>query len=184
MQIIFSWGCALSLATVLSARASIEVGPTINPANGHTYYLLSANESWTGSEVEAVGLGGHLVTINDAAENAWVRATFPSILYENLWLGLNDAAVEGTFVWVSGEPVTYVNWNSGEPNGSYSENYGQMYADYAGGMWNDRPDYGWPLYGVVEVAPVPEASTYFAGTLLLLPFGVSMLRLSRKSRTA
>jgi hypothetical protein len=184
MKINFFWGCALSLATVLSARASIVVGPTVNPANGHTYYLLSASESWTDSEAEAVGLGGHLVTINDAAENAWVRAIFPSSLYENLWLGLNDAAVEGTFVWVSGEPVTYENWNSGEPNGWIFENYGQMYSDYAGGTWNDRPDYGWPLYGVVEVAPVPEAATYFTGTLLLLPFGVSMLRHLRKHRTA
>ena len=58
----------LSLPTVPVARAAVLAGPLTNAANGHAYYLLSAN-SWTTSEAETRGLGGHLVTINDAAEN-------------------------------------------------------------------------------------------------------------------
>ena len=45
--------------------ASILQGAVTNPANGHTYYLLTQN-TWTASEAEAVTLGGHLVTANDA----------------------------------------------------------------------------------------------------------------------
>ena len=33
----------LSLATVPGARAAVLAGPLTNAANGHTYYLLSAN---------------------------------------------------------------------------------------------------------------------------------------------
>ena len=47
----------LSLATVPGARAAVLAGPITNAANGHLYYLLSAN-TWTASEAEAVGLGG------------------------------------------------------------------------------------------------------------------------------
>ena len=32
------------------------------------------------------------------------------------WIGLNDVAVEGGFVWTDGSAVDYVNWYSGEPN--------------------------------------------------------------------
>jgi hypothetical protein len=64
----------LSLATVPGARAAVLAGPITNATSRHVYYLLSAN-TWTASEAEARGLGGHLVTINDAAENEWVLHT-------------------------------------------------------------------------------------------------------------
>jgi lectin-like protein len=99
----------LSLPTVPGARAAVLAGPLTNAANGHTYYLLSA-DTWTASEAEARGLGGHLVTINDAAENQWVLNSFSPLTgvpYASLWIGLNDAANEGQFVWASGEPVTF-----------------------------------------------------------------------------
>src|SRR5687768_387590 len=50
-------------------------GQLINPANGHTY-LLAQNTSWVHGEIEAVKRGGHLVTINDAAEQNWLYTRF------------------------------------------------------------------------------------------------------------
>ena len=49
-----------------------------NSANGHVYFLLTEN-TWQNSELEAVRFGGHLVTINDAAEQDWVFSTFGSV---------------------------------------------------------------------------------------------------------
>jgi len=49
-------------------------GPVVNPANGHTYYLLSQS-SWSDAEAEAVNLGGHLATIRNAGEQQWVFST-------------------------------------------------------------------------------------------------------------
>ena len=66
----------------------------------------SAAEAW------AQGLGGHLVTVNDAAEQAWLER---AVLRGEVWIGLTDEAVEGTWVWMSGEAVTYTNWASGQP---------------------------------------------------------------------
>src|SRR5262249_40507834 len=46
---------------------STLAGPIRNPATGHDYYLLTES-SWTDAEAQAVALGGHLVTINNAEE--------------------------------------------------------------------------------------------------------------------
>ncbi len=58
-----------------TSHGGVIGGPVTNSANGHVYYLL-AQTNWTAAEAEAVALGGHLVTINDAEENAWVHQTF------------------------------------------------------------------------------------------------------------
>src|SRR5690242_5284696 len=109
---------AAIVALAPAALASIQAGPFTNPANGHEYYLLNP-ATWTASEAEAVTLGGHLVTINDAAENDYLLTTFLPLVPQStgaLWTGFSDAVVEGTFTWVSGEPVTYTHFGPGEPN--------------------------------------------------------------------
>lgn len=144
--------CTLGSGTAL---ASVIAGPLVNPANGHSYYLLDAN-TWTASELEAFTLGGHLATVNDAAEQSFIYSTFLSYTTPSthLWIGLSDRDQEGTFVWVSSEPVSYTNWGAGEPNdGGSGEDFVEMRTDI-GGVWNDNPDSPGPTnlrLGVVEV---------------------------------
>ncbi|MFN7140128.1 MAG: protein kinase domain-containing protein [Limisphaerales bacterium] len=136
--------------------------PIINPHNGHTYILLT-NAIWIESEAIANSLGGHLATIRSQAEQEWVFTTFSRYAGVNrmLWIGLNDAANEGTFVWTSGEPVVYSNWAVGEPNnGKAGEHYVSMYdpRNAQAGKWNDWANrttgpFGRPLNGVVEIIP-------------------------------
>jgi len=137
------------------AFASVIGGPIINPANDHSYYLLDFS-SWTDAETEAISLSGHLVTINDEDENVWVTETFGNfegVNYVLLWIGLNDAENEGTFVWASGDSVTYTNWHAGEPNAAFQgEDYGHINITFGNGEWVDRRDSdGNRLFGVVEV---------------------------------
>ena len=68
--------------------------------------------------MEAASLGGNLVTVNSAAENAFLVNTFALGSYSGdpIRIGFTDQAVEGTFAWASGEPTTYTNWAGGEPN--------------------------------------------------------------------
>lgn len=110
-------------------------GPIQNPANGHWYYL-TAHGNWMNNEALAITKGGHLVTINNAAENEWVRSTFTTITNSGVLIGINDAATEGTFVWPNGEPVSYTNWISGQPDDENgNEDYGFMRTD---GQWQDQ----------------------------------------------
>ena len=160
-----------------SALAGLESIEIINPNNGHSYYLLS-NQNWTDSESEAITLGGHLVTINDADENAWVLSTFSNYggTTRSLWIGFNDIAVEGEWVWTSSEPVTYTNFSPGNPDNVNNEDYAYMIPP--SGMWNDGQNGRWgtyDLYGVAEIVPEPA-------TLLLLGLGVPILSGLRRKR--
>ena len=136
----------------------------VNPANGHAYYLLD-NSDWTNAENAAIGLGGHLATINDLNENNWVWDRWGT--NRTLWIGLSDPSIgDGTgaqhaadFVWSSGDPSAFRNWRSGEPNNGNSGEYftSILPKGFAGGgQWNDTPNTTNvaglpPIYGVVEV---------------------------------
>jgi len=144
-----------------------------NPANGH-YYRLTEPLSWPNAEAQAVAWGGHLVTINDAAEELWLISTFGAS--ECFYIGLNDIAIEGVWEWVSDEPVTYTNWCPGEPNNCGSP--GCTPEDVAvinspcgeGGYgWNDIP--GGLSRGIVEVLekPVDLTITSTAGGSVVCP---------------
>lgn len=145
--------------SVLAAKETF-----INPDNGHIYFLTEAL-SWTEAQAEAKAVDGNLVTINDLEENDWLWGTFGTA--EPFWIGLNDAAVEGSFEWVSGQDPDidfYEYWSSTQPDSGYSggeeEDYVVMnwrdYSDPSGG-WGDvenaGPNYGEPVPGIVEVEP-------------------------------
>ncbi|MGH7961893.1 MAG: lectin-like protein, partial [Candidatus Binatia bacterium] len=161
---LFGVWLAMWLAAV-PCGAGVIKGPVY--FQGHTYYLLTQN-TWAGSEAEAVALGGHLVTVNDAAEQAFLVDQFSNVngLQPHLWLGLNDAAAEGVFVWTSGEPVTYSNFFAGEPNGFFpTEDYVATISTalFSGSQWFDSIDQlsfqGAPFQGVVEVAALTVTNT-------------------------
>ena len=46
--------------------------------------------------------------------------------FGDLWIGLTDQATEGTWVWSSGQTVSYTNWASGQPNSGTSYKWGWM----------------------------------------------------------
>ncbi len=180
------------LFTVLAATkitATPLVGPIVNPANGHSYYLLD-NSNWTDAQSQALTLGGNLVTINDAAEGTWVTQQFADYngVQRNLWIGLNAISLNGSvaanYSWVNGESSSYRNWAGGEPNMPTTDDYVQIIgiaANPSFGLWNNTSNdavsgYGSnspiPNFGVVEV--VPEPATWLLvslGGLLLCRFG-------------
>ena len=88
--------------------------------------------TWSQAQALAVSLGGNLVTINDAAEQQWVNDTFDQ--FGSFWLGLTDEASEGTWLWASGQEVTYTNWIAGEPN---TTSYDYAYMENGAGGWRD-----------------------------------------------
>lgn len=94
------------------ASASLEDVWVIRPENGHAYKRIRC-EDWEDAQAQAAAEGGYLVTINDEAEQKWLQAVFGG---QPSWIGLNDIAEEGQWVWDNGEPLTYTNWGLQEPD--------------------------------------------------------------------
>ena len=93
------------------ASGSLQDVWVIRPENGHAYKRIQCAD-WEDAQAQAAAEGGYLVTINDAAEQKWLQAVLGG---QPSWIGLNDIAREGQWVWDNGEPVTYTNWGLQEP---------------------------------------------------------------------
>ncbi|XP_071825674.1 echinoidin-like [Apostichopus japonicus] len=65
----------------------------------------------------------HLVSIHSELENTFVRALWeslrePSTARKFCWIGYNEIAEEGSWVWTDQSPSKYEKWGSGQPNNS------------------------------------------------------------------
>ena len=111
---------------------------------GNSAYVIVQGPTWEEAEENAVKLGGHLVTINDAEENEWIKSNFSS--YKSVssggadfWIGLTDKATEGQYKWVDGTPFAYSGFYNGGvgDNGSQNGmgNYPTYDPPYTSGNW-------------------------------------------------
>jgi hypothetical protein len=110
----------------------------LDPATGHCYSIFNGALQWQQASDFCTARLSHLVTLSSSTENDLVRPTSSF-----RWLGLEDIGSEGSFTWVTGEPLIYTNWNGGEPNGGGGENCGGMLSN---GRWNDfQCSDAWPF---------------------------------------
>ena len=117
------------------------VCPCDTETHGSSTYLFCAGSTdWNSANTACRSYGYELITIDDASENTfavdegisrgWTANAWVA------WIGLNDQASEGSYVWSSGGGSGYTNWNSGEPNNSGNEDCTELYTAYT---WNDLP---------------------------------------------
>src|SRR5690606_9970373 len=87
---------------------------------------------------------------NDCIVSSLVSLSFSSGV---IWSGFNDEAQEGNFVWYDQSPITYTNWNAGEPNDSGgNEDCTQIFPN---GLWNDLPCTSSNARSIIEVNLCP-----------------------------
>lgn len=113
------------------------------------YYLgIFFKANWFKAEQYCRFHGMHLASVNSDIEqkNLEEHITSFGMGNEHFWSSGTDMAEEGKFFWMStGKPLTYENWNSGEPNNfKYENGEGEnclelWNRDGKGLKWNDTP---------------------------------------------
>jgi glucose/arabinose dehydrogenase len=142
---------AIESDLAVSEKAMQEYESVFVAYNGNEYVLTSGRLTWEQAQAEAQSRGGNLVTINDSAEEGWLRRTFSTT--EGFWIGINDRRVEGQFEWVNGETTSYRNWAPGEPNnGGGNQDFGWMNYSRTR-QWDDNSPTAL-LRGIIEISGV------------------------------
>jgi uncharacterized repeat protein (TIGR02543 family) len=116
-----------------------EPASDVFPQNGHRYDVFDLGVySWNAAKTYCESLGGYLATISSKEENDYIYGVILSKGYSSAYFGLTDQETESVWKWVTGEPVSYTNWHSDEPNNTHSnENYAMFYWKWSDGTWND-----------------------------------------------
>ncbi len=111
-------------------------GPAYADVAGSTSkYRRGSAADWFAAEADCESDGGHLVVIDDAAEQALVAM---QIQGASIWIGLSDHASEGTMVWVTGEPLVFDAFSKGEPNDANGIEDCVQISDDQSRVWNDK----------------------------------------------
>jgi len=185
---------ALATMTVaLSAAKTTTVTVDATPSNvaaltlgdgTHYYEFVTAdgNVTWEAARGLATartfnGLSGYLASVTSQAENDFIGSKVGSA---EAWLGGNDTAIEGTWVWADAPETDpfwiagtcaqslrgmcnlsgidhFSYWNDNEPNQSGNEDALQILAG-GSGQWNDLPSGGNTMPYVVEYVEALGAS--------------------------
>lgn len=107
----------------------------IGEREGNAYYLSDSTFTWTEAKTRAEEMtdasNGHLVTFSSSDEESFVASRVSA---EQFWIGLTDRENEGDWVWITGEPLTYTNWQDEEPNNARG---GEDVAAWNESGWND-----------------------------------------------
>jgi hypothetical protein len=164
------------------------------PDNGHAYeFVLAERMNWPVARAAAAtrmfaGQQGYLATVTSADENAFIAqivsqaASHISGSFEEVWLGgfqpSRALPPNAGWLWVTGEPWVYTNWDADEPNDCCGdEQFIGMWGpsgrggDGPLGTWNDQGDPSATqvaqIKGYIVEYNVPEPTGVALGMLAL-----------------
>jgi len=127
----------------------VPPAPVLNVANGNHYMAISApNITWEDAQAAAqanifMGVPGHLASLTDAAEDAFVFA-LGDVHYH--WIGGFQDTMDPLYMepdigwkWSTGEPFGYMNWYAPEPNNDPApeDHMELLQGGQFGETWND-----------------------------------------------
>jgi gliding motility-associated-like protein len=145
-------GCDLNLIRqTFTAAGCTELTNCLSSCSMYFYNPLS--QTGNAAQAWAQNYGANLISVQSASENNCIVTELNNNGFSGvIWIGFNDGASEGSFVWYDQSPVVYTNWSGGEPNNSGDEDCVQIYPN---GMWNDLGCSSGGSKSVIEVNLCP-----------------------------
>ncbi len=107
---------------------AIEGFSSIGELNGHKYFLSNGILNWTAAQEAAIAQGGYLASIESEEENEFLKNEIGTSI---VFIGLNDAAEEGTLAWADGSALSYDHFDGTNDEGI---DYGVM--NFWDGSWS------------------------------------------------
>merc|ERR1712210_294488 len=104
--------------------------------SGSSCFYVSTDTATQADAVTACeAKGAILATISDASQQTDVAA----MITDDAWIGLNDIAVDETFVWQDDSTASYTNWfGTGNPISPANTNVNCVKMQFSkSGQWND-----------------------------------------------
>ncbi len=143
---------ALPFGCRSGAACRAATGCDLQVLGGSAYLFCRATPlPWLDAQSRCRALGGDLITVGGAEENAFLAAWGPG----QAWLGLNDGATEGAWSWSTGQALGYARWGAMQPDNSMNlEDCAALIGDSL--MWNDdQCQLAKPYICETERAPQP-----------------------------
>ncbi|XP_035688627.1 uncharacterized protein LOC118424199 [Branchiostoma floridae] len=82
--------------------------------NSHCYKFMTDHVRWSDAHSMCGKYGAGLASITSQEENDFIQSLISKSPSQEVWIGLRKDGESWT--WCDGSPVTYSNWNPGEPN--------------------------------------------------------------------
>jgi uncharacterized repeat protein (TIGR02543 family) len=105
-----------------SDNDGINDGVEINYA-GSFYKLVQGSFTYAQAVADATAKRGRVASFPNAADYSRMATKARQTTQAYLWIGLSDAATEGTWKWTDGSTTTYNSWLTGQPSGGVAENH-------------------------------------------------------------
>ncbi|XP_071027854.1 C-type mannose receptor 2-like [Oncorhynchus clarkii lewisi] len=99
------------------------------------YWMGEEQVTFEEGRKACAGSGATLITIANRFEQAFVNSLVFGRSGDSFWIALLDQNSPGKFHWLSGDEVTYTNWNRDQPGGNIKGGCVTMETGYATGLW-------------------------------------------------
>lgn len=135
-----------SIEEVISVRSGASV-----------YTFCRGNVSWAQATQYAASMGGHLVVIDNAQEDAMLHSTIMSAYGGTAWTGGHANGAGNGWTWLNNNTMSYQNWGSSSATPTSSHTALAIKGDYEG--WFTYRDCANPYVDsfIVEVEETPRA---------------------------
>ncbi len=104
---------------------------------GRELRLCDFPMDWWDAAAFCEGMRMHLARVDSRAESRALYDAAVKVRDERWWIGLNDLAEEGTFVWRDGSPVTFTRWSKNQPDNDACNEDCVALKDGGKGRWHD-----------------------------------------------